>query len=115
MNNIFLWIKQTKSLTENIFCKQVRLIFDLQESGFSDTAYQDFRTVLVNKCCGGISRLSYDLVSVRLKREYVEKFKNPDSFSALSEMDKYELTTHIAPIITSDDTDEFAKRFDNFM
>lgn len=106
---------ETKSLTENIFCKQVRLIFGLQESGFSDTEYQDFRTVLVNKCKNNISRLSYDLVSVRLKKEYVEKFKNADSFSALSEMDKYELINHIAPIITSEDTDEFAKRFDNFM
>lgn len=106
---------ETKSLTENIFGKQVRLIFGLQESGFSDTAYQDFRTALVNKCRSGISTLSYDLVSVRLKKEYVEKFKKADSFSVLSEMDQYELTRHIAPIIASDDTDEFAKRFDNFM
>ncbi len=106
---------ETKSLTENIFCKQVRLIFGLQESRFSDPAYQDFRTALVNKCRSGILALSYELVSVRLKKEYVEKFKKADSFSVLSEMDQYELKTHIAPIITSDDTDEFAKRFDNFM
>lgn len=106
---------ETKSLTENIFCKQVRLIFGLQESGFSDTGYRDLRAALVSKCHNGILRLSYDLVSVRLKKEYVEKFKNADSFSVLSEMDKYELTTHIAPVIASDDTDEFAKRFDNFM
>ena len=30
-------------------------------------------------------------------------------------MDKYELTKFIAPLITSTDTDEYAKRFDNFM
>lgn len=106
---------ETKSLTENIFCKQVRLIFGLQESTFSDTAYRDFRTALADKCHKGISELSYGLVSVRLKKEYVEKFKKSDSFAALSEMDKYELTTHIAPLITSNDTDEFAKRFDNFI
>lgn len=106
---------ETKALTENIFCKQVRLIFGLQESTFSGTAYRDFRTALADKCHKGISALSYGLVSVRLKKEYVEKFKKADSFAALSEMDKYELTTHIAPLITSNDTDEFAKRFDNFM
>lgn len=106
---------ETKSLTENIFCKQIGLIYALQESGFSDTEYRDFRTTLANKCLGDISALSYELVSVRLKKEYVEKFKKAESFSSLSEMDKYELTKHIAPIITSDDTDEFAKRFDNFM
>lgn len=106
---------EAKSLTENIFCKQVRLIFGLQESVYSDTAYLDFRTALTDKCHTDISALSYDLVSVRLKKEYVEKFKKADSFTALSEMDKYELTTHIAPLVTSEDTDEFAKRFDNFM
>ena len=30
-------------------------------------------------------------------------------------MDKYELENHIAPLITTADTDEYAKRFDNFM
>ncbi len=33
----------------------------------------------------------------------------------LSDMDKYELTKYIAPLITTTDTDEYAKRFDNFM
>ena len=106
---------EAKSLTENIFCKQVRLIFGLQESAFSDTAYRDFRTALVDKCHNDISELSYDLVSVRLKKEYVEKFNKENSFAVLSETDKYELTTHIAPLITTEDTDESAKRFDNFM
>jgi type I restriction enzyme R subunit len=45
----------------------------------------------------------------------VEKFRHKDSFNSLSEMDKYELTKFIAPLITSTDTDEYAKRFDNFM
>lgn len=106
---------EATSLTENIFCKQVRLIFGLQESAFSDTAYRDFRTALVDKCHNDISELSYDLVSVRLKKEYVEKFNKENSFAVLSETDKYELTTHIAPLITTEDTDESAKRFDNFM
>ena len=106
---------ETKSLTENIFCKQVRLIFSLQESAFSDQEYQDFRAELVNTCYIGICSLSDDIVSVRLQKQYVEKFRHKDSFNLLSEMDKYELTKFIAPLITSTDTDEYAKRFDNFM
>ena len=47
--------------------------------------------------------------------EYVEKYKKPEKWAALSDMDCYELEKHIAPLITSRDTDEFAKRFDNFM
>ena len=106
---------ETKSLTENIFCKQVRLIYALQESAFSDAEYQVFRTDLVNDCYQKISVLSYDLVSVRLKKEYVEKFSKSHNMDFLSEMDKKELTDYVAPLITSNDTDEYAKRFDNFM
>ena len=106
---------ETKSLTENIFCKQVRLIFALQDGSFSDEAYQDFRRQLTDTCHGGINALSYDLVSVRLKMEYVEKFKKSDKWISLSDMDISELQKHIAPLITSNDTDEYAKRFDNFM
>lgn len=106
---------ETKSLTENIFCKQIRLIFGLQESAFADASYQAFRSDLVQSCHQNVCDLSYDLVSVRLKREYVEKFQKADSFVSLSEMDKHDLTKHIAPLVVFKDTDEFAKRFDNFM
>lgn len=107
--------QETKSLTENIYCKQIRLIYALQESAFSDTEYQAFRSDLVNVCYQGVCDLSDNLVSVRLKKQYVEKFKKADSFKSLSEMDKYELTKYIAPLITVNETDEYAKRFDNYM
>jgi len=106
---------ETKSLTENIFCKQVQLITALQGSDFVDSDYQAFRSELVASCYNGICALSDDLVSVRLQKQYVEKYRKRESFKALSEMDKYELTKYIAGLITSNDTDEFAKRFDNFM
>lgn len=106
---------ETKSLTENIFCKQVQLITALQGSDFVDSEYQAFRTELVASCYNGVCALSDDLVSVRLQKQYVEKYRKRESFKALSEMDKYELMKYIAPLITSNDTDEFAKRFDNFM
>lgn len=107
--------QETKSLTENIFCKQVRLIFSLQDSNFSDDEYQAFRQNLVEICYNGVNALSYDLVSVRLKTEYVEKFKKPEQWVSLSDMDILELQKHIAPLIITNDTDEYAKRFDNFM
>lgn len=106
---------ETKSLTENIFCKQVQLITALQGSDFVDSDYQAFRSELVASCYNGVCALSDDLVSVRLQKQHVEKYRKRESFKALSEMDKYELMKYIAPLITSNDTDEFAKRFDNFM
>ena len=106
---------ETKSLTESIFFKQIKLICALQESAFSDESYQSFRADLVQICLSCVNALSYDLVSVRLQTEYVEKFRKADKWISLSEMDKYELEKHIAPIVTNNDKDEYAKRFDNFM
>ena len=93
----------------------MRLVFALQDSAFDHDAYQDFRKQLVNTCQGGVCALSYDLVSVRLKTEYVETFKKPEKWVSLSDMDVLELQKYIAPLITTNDTDEYAKRFDNFM
>ena len=106
---------ETKSLTENIFCKQVQLITALQGSDFVDSDYQAFRSELVASCYNGVCALSDNLVSVRLQKQYVEKYRKRESFKLLAEMDKYELMKYIAPLITSNDADEFAKRFDNFM
>ncbi|MGN1136200.1 MAG: hypothetical protein ACI4SF_08285 [Oscillospiraceae bacterium] len=54
-------------------------------------------------------------MSVRLKKEYVEKFNKSDSFVQLTEKDRGELKNHIAPLVASTEKDEYAKRFDNFM
>ena len=91
------------------------MIFALQDGIFSDDEYQEFRRQLKETCQGGVNALSYDIVSVRLKKEYVEKFKKADNRAALSDMDVSELQKHIAPLITTNNTDEYAKRFDNFM
>ena len=45
----------------------------------------------------------------------MEKFKKPDKWACLNDTDLYELEKHIAPLVTVSDTDEYAKRFDNFM
>ncbi len=91
------------------------MVFALQDSSFSDDAYQEFRKQLVDTCQGGVNALSYDLVSVRLKTKYVEKFKKSEKWVFLSDMDISELQKNIAPLIRTNDTDEYAKRFDNFM
>ena len=106
---------ETKSLTESIFCKMVDLIFAMQDSAYADDKYQIFRKSLTDKCHSDIAALSYDILSVRLRKEFVEKFNKADSFDLLTEMDRGELKNHIAPLVASIEKDEFAKRFDNFM
>ena len=107
--------KETKSLSENIFSKKVRLIAALQEAAFSEEGYQSWRTQMAGECRQQVEDLNTDLVSVRLKRQYVEKYKKHEAFVSLSEGDKGELISQIAPIVFLDDADEYAKRFDNFM
>ena len=107
--------KDTKSLSENIFGKQIKLAMALQESAFAGEDYQAWRKELVDICHKQVLALSPDLISVKLRLQYVEKYKKQEAFVFLSEGDKGELLTQIAPLVRSDDPDEFAKRFDNFM
>ena len=107
--------KEAKSLTENIFGKQVKLAVMLQESAYADDAYQAWRTELVGVCYAQVTELNTDLIAVKLRMQSVEKFKKPGAFNFISEGDKGELLQQIAPIVRLYDTDEYAKRFDNFM
>lgn len=107
--------KETKSLTENIFGKRIKLAVILQESAFADDAYQIWRSELVDTCYALVMDLNTDLISVRLHMQSVEKFKKPGAFNFISEGDKGELLKEIAPIVRLSETDEYAKRFDNFM
>ena len=107
--------KETKTLSENIFGKQVKLISLLQESAFLDDAYQKWRAALVSTCQSQVKDLNMELVSVKLQLQFVEKYKKEKAFDSLGEGDKGELLQHIAPIVRLNDEDELAKRFDNFM
>ena len=105
--------KETKPLTENIFCKQIRMIMDLAESDNSD--YQKLRSEMVNTCFNQIAELNPELISLQLNAKYIEKYKDISVFDNITENQKNELIKYIAPLVRLNDTDEFAKRFDNFM
>ena len=107
--------RETKTLSENIFGKQIRITVALQESAFAGDDYQSWRSELVETCYSQVLALNTDLIAVRLHIQSVEKFKKPGAFNYISEGDKGELMQQIAPIVHLDDNDEFAKRFDNFM
>ena len=107
--------KETKSLSENIFGKKIRLAVAMQDSAFADDKYQNWRSNIVSDCHIQVCDLNRDIVSVKLQRQYVEKYKKIEAFTYISEEDKAELIRHIAPIVFLRDEDEYAKRFDNFM
>ena len=107
--------KDTKSLTEIIFGKKIRLAVAFQDSIFADNEFQDWRKEITQECHAQVVELNPDLFSVKLKRQYVEKYNKIEAFTYISEGDKGELITHIAPIVTMDEKDEYAKRFDNLL
>ena len=107
--------KEVKSLTENIFIKQLNIAILMQDAIYADESYQAWRSELVSTFYNQVHALNTDLISVRLNLQSVEKFKRDEAFSYISESDRGELISHIAPIVKHDDKDEMAKRFDNFM
>lgn len=107
--------RETKTLSENIFGKQVRIMMALQESTFADEDYQAWRKELAETCHGQVANLKRGLIAVKMRLRYVEKYQKEDAFAHISDLDKGELEREIAPLVFLDDPDEFAKRFDNFM
>lgn len=107
--------RETKTLSENIFGKQIKIAMALQESTFAGENYQLWRNELIETCHKQVTALNPELISVKLRMQYVEKYKKQDAFLSIGESDKGELLTQIAPLVQSEETDEFAKRFDNFM
>ena len=106
---------ETLSISEGIFAKRVRLIHHMQHSIFIDDPYQVIRTELIETVLQQIKALNTELISVKMQLQYIEKYKHSGAFVYLSDLDKGDLIKYLAPIVYMNDTDEYAKRFDNFM
>jgi len=106
---------ETQSLSESIFTKRVRLIHHMQQSAFTEESYQTIRTGLIHTVTQQMNALNMELVSVKMQLQYIEKYKFAEAFVCLADEDKSNLIKCLAPIVFMDDTDEHAKRFDNFM
>lgn len=107
--------KDTESLSEKIFSKRVRLIQNLQSADFLGTEYQNWRNELVITVLQQVQSLNKELVAVHMQLRHVEKFEKQEAFTCISEQDYHDLSRHVAPLVTMDDKDEYAKRFDNLM
>lgn len=107
--------RETASLSELIFGKRIRLAALLQERPYTGSDFQAWRAELTDTCHKQVTALNQELVSVRLRLRYVEKYKEYSAFRHISEGDKVELLQSIAPLVEMEEKDEFSKRFDNFM
>ena len=107
--------KGTKTLTEKIFEKRVKIIKNMQQVAYADEKYQLFRNELIHTIVSQIQQCNKELTSVKMKLEYVEKFSDIKNFEHIKELDEYDIVENIAPLVTMQDNDEYAKRFDNLI
>ena len=107
--------RETKTLSESIFCKRVKIMQNLEDARYNSPEYQEWRGTLGDTVYQQIKALNTELVSVRLQRQHICKFEERASLDRISEDAMHSLTAHIAPLIYTDEKDEYAKRFDNFM
>lgn len=106
---------ETLSNVESVFGRRVRLIWHFQDVAFNDETYQVWRKELISTVVSQIGGLNTERVSVHACRQYVDVYKNAERFDCLTEEDKTQLIGKIAPLIMSEDSDEAAVSFDNFV
>lgn len=106
---------ETLSNAESVFGRRVRLTYHFQDVAFNDEAYQAWRKELISTVVSQIGGLNTERVSVHACRQYVDVYKNAERFDCLTEEDKTQLIGKIAPLIMSEDSDEAAVSFDNFV
>lgn len=107
--------KLAVSLSEKVFARQAQLAKALQDAAFADDSNRAWRSGLVSTLRGQVAELNYELASVRLKRRFVEKFRQEAAYTALSDADVAELTAEVAPLVQNDKSDMDALRFDALM
>lgn len=103
-------------LTERIFNTQVEICRCLQAGEYTQQKeYVDFRQNLVEKLCHEVICLNDDSFRVKLRRKYVDIYRQIESWQDLDTSKIADIKQNIAPIVPVTDKDELARRFDYTM
>ena len=104
-----------QSLSEAVFSRQAQLVVEYQSSSYAASEWQDWRSDLVKTLRYQVMELDPELVSVRLHRAAVEKFRQEQAYVYVSDGDLGTLQVELAPLVRNDETDVYALRFDALM
>lgn len=103
-------------LTERIFNTQVEICRCLQAGEYTQQKeYVDFRQNLVEKLCHEVICLNDDSFRVKLRRKYVDIYRQIENWQDLDTSKIADIKQNIAPIVPVTDKDELARRFDYTM
>lgn len=95
-----------------IFHLKAQIAFKLQDLAYQTTDLIAFRKTLVEDMVGKVRELNRENFAVRQHLKYVERYAEPDSYSALTYEDTLLMGQELAPLITPEEDDAKALRFD---
>ena len=95
-----------------IFNLKAQMVYKLQDLQFQTDDLIAFRKELVADMVRKVRELNKENFSVRQHMKYVELYANPDNYAALSYEDTLIIKEELAPLITPDEDDPHAMRFD---
>lgn len=98
-----------------IFNLKAQMAFKLQDLAYQTEDLIPFRKALVEDMVRKVKELNKENFAVRQHLKYVELYSNPDNYNALTYEDTLLMGDELAPLITPDEDDPKAMRFDALM
>ena len=98
-----------------IFNLKAQIVYKLQDLQFQTDDLIAFRKVLVEDMVRKVRELNKENFAVRQHLKYVELYANPENYAALSYEDTLIIKEELAPLITPDEDEPTAMRFDALM
>ena len=98
-----------------IFNLKAQMAYKLQDLQFQTDDLIEFRKELVADMVRKVRELNKENFAVRQHLKYVELYANPDNYAALSYEDTLIIKEELAPLITPDEDEPAAMRFDALM
>ena len=106
----------TLSLTEKIYALKLDMIVELESMFYqSDDKYKRYREELVEEFIYRINSLNRESFAVRSKNVYIDKYSKREKWNHIDYVASDEIKEQLIPIFLSEDSDEYAKRFDNLV
>ena len=98
-----------------IFYLKVQIAYKLQDLAYQTTDLIDFRRSLVEDMMRKVQELNKENFAVRQHLKFVELYANSGSYNALTYEDTLLMGQELAPLITPEEDDAKALRFDALM
>jgi type I restriction enzyme R subunit len=99
------------SLSERVFKAKLALLFLLQTGAASDED-RTLKQELMAELHQIVSAFSPNDFRVRMKLQYVNKYKEREQWNSLTQLEVLEIEKHLAPLYADEGSNESARRFD---